>query len=108
MTLDGSLMRQDHFEGAKYVCSPPLRDNDADREKIWEALSNGTFTIVSSDHAPTNFYDEHGKRVALHGEGDETGDFRCETHAARVSQWADTISPGTSRTVCRASKSECL
>ena len=37
--------------GAKAVCSPPPRDSPEDQEAIWRGIANGTFTIVSSDHA---------------------------------------------------------
>lgn len=46
-------------EGAKFCCSPPPRDA-ADQEAIWAGIGNGTFQIVSSDHAPYRF-DETGK-----------------------------------------------
>ena len=39
------------FEGAKYVCSPPPRD-EASQEAIWQGLADGSFDIFSSDHAP--------------------------------------------------------
>lgn len=39
------------FEGAKFVCSPPLRDRDQ-ADRIWDALSSGVLQIVSSDHCP--------------------------------------------------------
>ena len=45
------------------MCAPPLRSDPADQEKIWEGLANGTFTVMSSDHAPTNYHDEKGKQV---------------------------------------------
>jgi dihydropyrimidinase len=61
--LDGSQMRKGGFEGAKCVCSPPLRDDPKDKERIWEGLANGTFTVLSSDHAPTRFNDPLGKKV---------------------------------------------
>ncbi|KAJ5427096.1 hypothetical protein N7465_002166 [Penicillium sp. CMV-2018d] len=44
------------LEGAKCVCSPPLR-NKSDHEAIWAGLDDGTFTILSSDHSPFNFND---------------------------------------------------
>ncbi|KAI2710132.1 hypothetical protein CBS147332_5833 [Penicillium roqueforti] len=44
------------LEGAKCVCSPPLR-NKSDHEAIWAGLEDGTFTILSSDHSPFNFND---------------------------------------------------
>ena len=46
-------------EGAKYICSPPPRD-EASQEAIWRGIVNGTFQLVSSDHAPYR-YDETGK-----------------------------------------------
>ena len=46
-------------EGAKYCCSPPPRDAAA-QEAIWRGIANGTFQVVSSDHAPYR-YDETGK-----------------------------------------------
>ncbi len=46
-------------EGAKWVCSPPLR-TEADQEALWQALALGDLQIVSSDHAPY-YLDERGK-----------------------------------------------
>lgn len=74
--LDGRAMRtggihregegeEGRFEGAKCVCAPPLRDDPRDKERIWEGLANGTFTVFSSDHAPTRFNDPRGKQVRL-------------------------------------------
>ncbi|WP_428688136.1 amidohydrolase family protein, partial [Roseibium sp.] len=42
------------FEGAKYVCSPPPRDKSS-QEAIWQGLSDGSFDVFSSDHAPFRF-----------------------------------------------------
>lgn len=39
------------LEGAKWMCSPPLRAV-ADQEALWAALADGTLQTVSSDHAP--------------------------------------------------------
>ena len=47
------------FEGAKYCCSPPPRDA-ASQEAVWKGLTDGTFQVFSSDHAPYRF-DETGK-----------------------------------------------
>ncbi|MBY8975863.1 dihydropyrimidinase [Rhodobacteraceae bacterium NNCM2] len=47
------------MEGAKYVCSPPLRDAET-QEALWRHVRTGTFESVSSDHAPYRF-DESGK-----------------------------------------------
>ena len=52
------------FEGAKFLCSPPLRsagDNDA----LWAHLRQGVLQTVTSDHSPFNFCGPGGKQ--LHG-----------------------------------------
>lgn len=46
-------------EGAKFICSPPLRDQ-ATQDALWQHVQTGTFSLVSSDHAPYRF-DETGK-----------------------------------------------
>jgi dihydropyrimidinase len=47
-------MAQPGFEGAKYVCSPPLRTADH-QEDLWSGLKGGDLQVVSTDHAPFNF-----------------------------------------------------
>jgi len=39
------------IEGAKWICSPPLRE-DEDREALWWGLEARILDCVSSDHAP--------------------------------------------------------
>jgi dihydropyrimidinase len=61
------LLEADHLdkpglEGAKWMFSPPARDG-ADRSAIWRGVQNGTFQMVTSDHAPYHF-DESGKLAA--------------------------------------------
>lgn len=51
------------MEGAKYVCSPPVRSVET-QSALWDAIRRGVFTAISSDHAPYRF-DETGK--FLHG-----------------------------------------
>ncbi len=46
-------------EGAKFVCSPPLRE-EADQEALWQALALGDLQMITSDHAPYTL-DENGK-----------------------------------------------
>jgi len=53
----GHLDRE--LEGAKWMFSPPARDQ-TDQDAMWRGIQNGTFQIVSSDHAPYRF-DETGK-----------------------------------------------
>ena len=50
------------MEGAKYMCSPPLRDTET-QDALWRHLQAGTFSVCSSDHAPYR-YDETGKLSA--------------------------------------------
>jgi dihydropyrimidinase len=50
---DADLARPD-FEGAKYVCSPPLRD-PRNREALWRGLQTGDLAIFGSDHCSFNF-----------------------------------------------------
>lgn len=78
LLLTGKEMRAPGFEGAKACCAPPLRENPADRELVWNSTCNGTVTVVSSDHAPTNFYDENGKQLGLTKNPGKSprGDFR--------------------------------
>ncbi|EXJ83329.1 dihydropyrimidinase [Capronia coronata CBS 617.96] len=58
-------LRGENFEGAKCVCSPPLRERPEDTDAMWTSIANGTFTTFSSDHAATKFYAEGGKRLGL-------------------------------------------
>ncbi|MCY0389345.1 dihydropyrimidinase [Robbsia sp. Bb-Pol-6] len=59
LTLTEDAMDAPGMEGAKYCCSPPLRDADA-QEALWAALKEGVLQTVSSDHAPYRF-DASGK-----------------------------------------------
>ncbi|MCL4139729.1 UNVERIFIED_CONTAM: hypothetical protein GTU68_011694 [Idotea baltica] len=58
---------RDGFEGAKFMCSPPVRDVET-QDVLWDHIRRGTFAVVSSDHAPYR-YDESGK---LSGGSDAT------------------------------------
>ncbi|TFE71067.1 dihydropyrimidinase [Methylacidiphilum caldifontis] len=42
------------FEGAKWICSPPLRKEE-DRNALWDGLFSGTIDVVSSDHCSFHF-----------------------------------------------------
>jgi dihydropyrimidinase len=57
--LKGSDADKPGLEGAKWCCSPPPRDA-ASQEAVWQGLKDGTFQVLSSDHAPYR-YDETGK-----------------------------------------------
>ena len=49
------------LEGAKWICSPPMRQ-PSDQAALWQALALGDLQTVSSDHAPYR-YDASGKFV---------------------------------------------
>ena len=62
------------FEGAKYVCSTPIRFKaEGHQEYLWNALARGDLQVVSTDHA-CFFYDDDeqmGRQKRL-GEGNFT------------------------------------
>ena len=48
------------FDGAKYVCSPPLRDeSEGHQERLWQGLRTNDLQIVSTDHCPFCMGDHH-------------------------------------------------
>jgi dihydropyrimidinase len=54
------------FEGAKFVCSPPLRDTaGGHQEELWKGLVMGNLSLVGTDHCPFDF---HGQKEL--GRGD--------------------------------------
>jgi dihydropyrimidinase len=48
----------DGFNGAKFICSPPLRSADHQGE-LWTGLSRDDLQVVSTDHCPFDF---HGQK----------------------------------------------
>jgi dihydropyrimidinase len=42
------------FEGAKYICSPPLRTKDH-WDELWKGLVKDDLQVVSTDHCPFDF-----------------------------------------------------
>jgi dihydropyrimidinase len=51
LILTEDSLDQPGFDGAKYVCSPPLRTK-ADQQALWNSLANGTLQTVGTDHCP--------------------------------------------------------
>jgi dihydropyrimidinase len=45
------------FEGAKYVCSPPLRSAEH-QDTLWRGLRANDLSVVSTDHCPFCFADQ--------------------------------------------------
>ncbi len=61
LLLEAGDLDKPGLEGAKWMFSPPARDG-ADRAAMWRGVQNGTFQIVSSDHAPYRFDRERQAR----------------------------------------------
>lgn len=49
LTLSTDYLALPDFEGAKYVCAPPLRPKEH-QEALWEAVQKGWLQAVGSDH----------------------------------------------------------
>jgi dihydropyrimidinase len=58
-------------DGAKWICSPPMR-SAADNARLWHALKDGTLQTIGTDHCPF-FFDGtrpivyEGKEIAIPG-----------------------------------------
>lgn len=63
LLLDESYLELPDFEGAKYVCSPPLR-HKSNQEKLWQGLFEGTLQTIGTDHCSFNFAEQ--KKMGLH------------------------------------------
>ncbi len=66
-------------DGAKWVCSPPMREA-ADNAALWQALSDGTLQTVGTDHCPFFFdgtrpIEYEGRPVAIPGKELGASDF---------------------------------
>jgi len=62
LVLTAKDMEGLNMEGAKYVCSPPPRD-EASQQACWEGLQQGVFSLFSSDHCPYRYDDPQGKLI---------------------------------------------
>lgn len=51
LTLTADELSRPDFDGAKFVCSPPLR-TERDQDVLFAALRQGALEIVSTDHCP--------------------------------------------------------
>ncbi len=52
--LDHSRLALPNFEGAKYVCTPPLRESWHAKE-LWQGLARGDIATLATDHCAFNF-----------------------------------------------------
>ena len=60
LMLTADDLDREGWEGAKFVCSPPPRD-EASKAACWAGLEQGIFDLYSSDHCPFRFDDAEGK-----------------------------------------------
>lgn len=54
LTLTDEVYITPGFDGAKYVCSPPIRSL-ADQDALWGATASGEVDIISTDHCSFSF-----------------------------------------------------
>lgn len=52
--VEEEWLTRPRFEGAKYVFTPPPRDA-GQHEALWQALGDGSLSVVSTDHCPYLF-----------------------------------------------------
>ncbi|HVB24925.1 MAG TPA: dihydropyrimidinase [Ktedonobacteraceae bacterium] len=52
--LNDNVYASPGFEGAKFVCTPPMR-KASDNEELWRGLQRRELQVVSTDHAPFNY-----------------------------------------------------
>lgn len=64
LMLNDENLAKPNFEGAKYVCNPPLRPQ-SDVDFMWEAINKGWLKAVSSDHCAIIGGFEKGKKKGL-------------------------------------------
>ncbi len=55
--LSADDLAREGFEGAKYVCSPPLRAK-AHQANLWRGLRTNDLSVVSTDHCPFCFKEQ--------------------------------------------------
>jgi dihydropyrimidinase len=54
LVTDKTFAERPNFEGAKYVMSPPLRDQ-RNQDFLWNCLRDGLVSTLATDHAPFDF-----------------------------------------------------
>lgn len=52
-------------DGAKWICSPPMRDKE-DNARLWEGLREGIFQTIGTDHCP--FFFDGTKPILYEGQ----------------------------------------
>ncbi len=62
LILDESVYKKDGFEGADFVCSPPLRKK-SDQETLWNAIQRDCIETIGTDHCS---FTREQKKFGLH------------------------------------------
>ncbi len=60
LTFDERDLDLPELEGARFMCSPPLRRPE-DRAALWDGVERGQIAVLSSDHAPSRLGGSDGK-----------------------------------------------
>ena len=97
------------FEGAKYVCSPPLRE-ERNQAVLYQALRQGALQGISTDHCPFNFNEQKELGLGrLHEDPERAAGDRAPADAAlrplgaRRATWRSSTSCATARGARRGS-----
>lgn len=64
LMLNNEVFNKPNFEGAKYVCTPPIRPQ-SDVDFMWEAINKGWLLAVGSDHCAIVGGFEEGKKKGI-------------------------------------------
>ena len=54
LLLDEERYKEEGFNGAKYVMSPPLRTKESNKA-LWDGINQGDVQVVATDHCPFDF-----------------------------------------------------
>ena len=74
------------FEGAKFVCSPPLRPADH-QEELWIGLLKDDLQVVSTDHCPFDFHGQKEIGTRRLPQGPERAARRRESGGPAARRW---------------------
>jgi len=55
--LSHENLEEPGFEGAKYVCSPPVRDS-WHQEELWKGIAGNDLQVVSTDHGTFTYHEQ--------------------------------------------------
>lgn len=62
LLLSDKLYESNDMESLKYICSPPLRNED-NLAVLWDGIIDGNIHVVATDHCPFNYQKEKSVNV---------------------------------------------